>query len=227
MLIFGKNPVLYTLNKHPSLIEEVLLSKELDNKLFKEFAKLDKKIIRVDNKKAQALSKGKNHQGMFLNIKDIPLLEIDEVLKFDKILILVGVSDVGNIGAIVRSAYCFGIDTIVISGIGSFNLEGVVRSSSGAALDLPMAFYKDTADLLNRLKQNSFDISALDGKGEPLVINKQSKKIAMLLGAEDEGIPNKILKKCDHVYKIGLKREFDSLNVSVAAAIFMDRMYNG
>lgn len=62
MIIYGKQIVLYVLEKHPQLIEEIFLSKEIDKKLFTRFAKLDKKIHKLDNQKAQALAKGGNHQ---------------------------------------------------------------------------------------------------------------------------------------------------------------------
>ncbi len=227
MLIFGKNPVLYTLQNHSDLINEILLSKEIDQKLFKEFAKLGKKIVKLDNKKAQALAKGKNHQGMFLDIQEIPLLEVDDIFRYKKVLILLGISDVGNIGAIIRSAYCFGIDAVLISGVNSFSLEGAVRSSSGAALDIPVCLHKDVYDLLNRFRQNGFMVAALDMSGEKLGFQEGCEKFALILGAEGDGISQRVLKKCDKVFKIEQKRAFDSLNVSVAGAIFMDRMCNG
>lgn len=65
MIIYGKQIVLYVLENHPKLVEEVFLSKEIDNKLFSKFLKLGKKIHRLDNQKAQALAKGGNHQGFF------------------------------------------------------------------------------------------------------------------------------------------------------------------
>ncbi|XPV52782.1 MAG: RNA methyltransferase substrate-binding domain-containing protein [Halarcobacter ebronensis] len=72
MIIYGKQVVLYVLDKHPDLIEEVMFSKELEPKLFKRFAKLDKQIIKLDNKKAQSMARGGNHQGFFLRLKRFP-----------------------------------------------------------------------------------------------------------------------------------------------------------
>ena len=70
MIIYGKQIVLYVLEKHQDLIEEVFLSKEIDSKLFARFAKINKKIHKVDNQKAQALAKGGNHQGLILKLSD-------------------------------------------------------------------------------------------------------------------------------------------------------------
>ena len=70
MIIYGKQVVLHVLEKHPSLIEEIMFSKDIEPKLFKRFTNLNKKIIKLDNKKAQALSKGGNHQGFFLKLKE-------------------------------------------------------------------------------------------------------------------------------------------------------------
>ena len=65
MIIYGKQVVLYVLDRHPNLIEEVMFSKDIEPKLFKRFTSLNKKIIKLDNKKAQSLAKGGNHQGFF------------------------------------------------------------------------------------------------------------------------------------------------------------------
>ena len=65
MIIYGKQVVLYVLKNHPNIIEEVMFSKEIENKTFNQFLTLSKKIIKLDNKKAQSLAQGGNHQGFF------------------------------------------------------------------------------------------------------------------------------------------------------------------
>ena len=121
MLVYGKQVFLYILEKYPNLIEEIILSKELDKKLFSKVSRLNKKIIKVDNQKAQALAKGKNHQGFFLKIKDYELTPFEAMKNFNFLIVLVGVTDVGNIGAIIRSAYALGVDGVILSDIKSLN----------------------------------------------------------------------------------------------------------
>ena len=225
MVIYGKQVFLYTLKRHPSLIEEIYLAKEVDKKLFNDITKLNKKIIRVDAKKAQALARGGNHQGFLLRIKEFDFVPINALKKSDFLLVLVGITDVGNIGAIVRSAYALGVDGIVASGINKINLEAVIRTSSGAALDMPISLYKDTKSLLNELSQVGFKSYVADIRGEDIAkIKAFAPKRVLLLGSEGEGVPKGIINRCDNIVKIPMERDFDSLNVSAAAAIFCDRM---
>ena len=202
MIVYGKQIFLYLLKKHPDMIEEVYLSKEIDKKLFNKVSTLGCEIKRVDTMKAQAMARGGN-------------------------LILWNITDVGNIGAIVRSAYSLGVDGIVISGIGSINLEVVARTSAGALFDMPIVIQKDLLSFLNELKQLGFTVYGADMSGEDIRDIKVSSKKALLLGSEGEGLSGKVLKNCDKKVKIEMQREFDSLNVSVASAILCDRMRNG
>ncbi len=224
MIVYGKQIFFYITQKYPELIEEICLAKEIDKKIFSRIAKLDKKIVKLDAKKAQSMARGGNHQGFLLKIKHIELIDIKDLKKEEFLLVLVGITDVGNIGAIIRSAYAFGVDGVIVSGIGSLAIEGVVRASSGAALDMPIALFKDTATLVNELKQSGFKTYAADMSGDDVrEISFGSKKV-LLLGSENEGISNKVLNMCDQKLKIVMQKAFDSLNVSAAAAILCDRM---
>ncbi len=224
MTVYGKQIFFYITQNYPELIEEVYLAKDVEKNIFSKIARLDKKIIKLDAKKAQAMARGGNHQGFLLKIKKIELSSIKELKRSDFLLVLVGITDVGNIGAIVRSAYALGVDGIIISGIKSFSFEGVLRTSSGAALDIPISLFKDTLTLVNELKQSGFATYAADMSGKDVRdISFKAKKV-LFMGSEGEGIPNKILKVCDNKIKVEMQREFDSLNVSVATAILCDRM---
>ena len=224
MLVYGKQVFLYILEKYPNLIEEIILAKELDKKLFSKVSRLDKKIIKVDNQKAQALAKGKNHQGFFLRIKDYELTPFETMKNFNFLIVLVGVTDVGNIGAVIRSAYALGVDGIIVSDIKSLNFEGVARSSSGALLDMPICLMPNTLDLMNELKQVDFTLFGATMNGSDVRdISFNSKKV-LFLGSEESGLNRKVLSKIDKKISIVMSREFDSLNVSTAAAILIDRM---
>lgn len=224
MTLYGKQIFFYLIKNHPELIEEIYLAKEIDKKLFSQIAKLDKKIIKLDVKKAQALAHGGNHQGFLLKIKDITFADFKDLKKDNFLLVLVGVTDVGNIGAIIRSAYALGVDGVIVSGLESINLEGVIRTSSGAALDMPIALFKDSATLINELKQSEFKTYVAHMSGDDVRSLSFGPKKVLLLGSEGEGVPNRILKMCDKKIKVVMENRFDSLNVSAAAAILCDRM---
>lgn len=224
MIIYGKQIVLYVLDNHPNLIEEVFLSKEIDKKLFSRFARLNKKIHKVDNQKAQALAKGGNHQGFFLKLEQFDYTPIKDLKKMNFILVLDGLTDVGNIGAIGRTAYSMGIEGMIASNIKTINNSGIVRTSAGALLDLPFTVHPRSADLASELIDAGFTLigATMDG----VDLKKYGKiektdKVALFLGSEGEGISPKVAKKLDLKVSIGMEHEFDSLNVSVAAGILI------
>ncbi|WP_149725433.1 23S rRNA (guanosine(2251)-2'-O)-methyltransferase RlmB [Campylobacter concisus] len=223
MIIYGKQLFLHILNKRPQILEEIYLSKECDKKLFSKICGTGKKIIRVDNQKAQSLARGGNHQGFLANVSEFEFLDIAELKKLNFIAILYGISDVGNIGAIARSAYALGCEGLVIVAK-SVNMQGVLRSSSGAAYEIPIAIFEDGLSLLNELKQFGFKIYATASNGKNVKEMKFAGKRALVMGSEGEGIPQKALAKCDECIGIKLKEGWDSLNVSAAFAIICDRM---
>ncbi len=222
MIIYGKQVVLYVLQRHPELIEEVMLSKDIDTKLFNKFAKLNKKIIKLDNKKAQGLAKGGNHQGFFLKLKKFGTCSLKDIKDSNFVVVLDGLTDVGNIGAICRTAYSLGVDSIIASNVKQLNYEGIARTSSGALFDIPFCHYSNILDLANELKQNEFKLFGAAMTGEDLKsIENQYEKTALILGNEAEGISNKMQKKLDKELSIKMFNKFDSLNVSVAAGILI------
>ena len=223
MIIYGKQLFLHILNKRPQILEEIYLSKECDKKLFSKICGTGKKIIRVDNQKAQSLARGGNHQGFLANVSEFEFSDIAELKKLNFIAILYGISDVGNIGAIARSAYALGCEGLVIV-TKSVNMQGVLRSSSGAAYEIPIAIFEDGLSLLNELKQFGFKIYATASDGKNVKEMKFAGKRALVMGSEGEGIPQKALAKCDECIGIKLKEGWDSLNVSAAFAIICDRM---
>ncbi|MBN7288692.1 MULTISPECIES: 23S rRNA (guanosine(2251)-2'-O)-methyltransferase RlmB [Campylobacter] len=225
MIIYGKQLFLHILDKHPQTIEEIYLSKECDKKLFSRICGVGKHISRVDNQKAQSLARGGNHQGFLAKVGEYEFTAMNELKKMSFIAVLYGISDVGNIGAITRSAYALGCEGLIVVAK-SINMEGVLRASSGAAYEIPIALFEDGLSLLNELKQSGFCLYATASNGKNVHEMKFDPKRALIMGSEGEGIPQKALAKCDECVGIKLKEGWDSLNVSAAFAIICDRMIN-
>jgi len=223
MIVYGKQIVFYILEKHPKMIKQIFLAKEIDKKLFNKFMDVGAKIVRPDNMKAQALAKGGNHQGFLLDIDELEFAHMKEVKKSDFIVVLDGLSDTGNIGAIVRSCYAMGVDAVVICGHKNFYAAPIVRTSSGAMLDMPIAISYSSYDLANELKQVGFSLVGADMEGYEVkdIQREKNQKTALFLGSESEGLSNKLKKKLDLKVSIGMQNDFDSLNVSVAAGILI------
>jgi len=223
MIVYGKQTVFYILDNHPKIIKQIYLTKEIDKKLFKKFMDVGVKVIRPDAKKAQAMAKGGNHQGFLLEIDEFKFTTLQEIKNGEFVVVLDGLSDVGNIGAIMRSCYALGVDSVVVCGLKNFNPAPIIRTSSGAMLDIPVATSYNSYDLANELKQVGFSLVGADMDGYELntISREKGQKIALFLGNESQGLSNKLKKKLDLKVSIGMRNNFDSLNVSVAAGILI------
>ncbi len=224
MLIYGKQPVYYLLEKYPHRIETLYLAKDLEKKEYSRLMRMGVTIKRIPPEAAQKMAKNGNHQGFLADIDGIEVKSLDALRTKPFIVILSGITDVGNIGAIVRSAYALGVDGVVVCGIKHLNLEAIVRSSSGALFDMPIAIVNNIHDVLNDLKTSGYYIYGAVMDGEDINGANITYKRALVLGNESEGLPNRVVEKLDYPVSIKMAHGFDSLNVSAAGAILMDRM---
>jgi 23S rRNA (guanosine2251-2'-O)-methyltransferase len=224
MLIYGKQPVYYIIDRHPQKIRTLYLAKEVQKKEYSRLMKLGCEVKRIPANAAQAMSKNGNHQGYLAEVDDISPADLKQVCQGEFVVVLSGITDVGNIGAIVRSAYALGIDGLIVCGLKQLALEPVVRSSTGALFDLPFAVHHNLYDAINELKLSGFDLYGAVMDGTDVREAEMSPKRALILGNEAEGIPGRAEEKLDHRISIAMAHDFDSLNVSVAGAILMDRM---
>ena len=224
MIVYGKQIFLYILDNKPNIINRVILAKDVDKSLFKKIGNAlpsSAKIEKVDNKKAQGLARGGNHQGLLLDIDFKSEYTLKDI-KGDKFtLLLDGITDMGNIGAIFRTAYSLGVDSIVICGIKDLKLETILRTSSGSALNMKFIVHHNSNEAVSQIKQLGFKAYGSSLDGTSLQNINKSEKTLLVMGSEDSGISKKVLKQCEEKVKIDMKNGFDSLNVSVATAILI------
>ena len=224
MLVYGKQTVLYLLKHHAKKIDKIYLSKEIDKKLYHEMMQGNFELIRTKPERMQQLCSSGNHQGFLAEISEIELTEVNELKGMQKIVILAGLTDVGNIGAIIRSSFAMGIDALVIGGIKKINVENLARSSSGAIFDLPIVHVPNLNDLPNMLKQFEFTLYGAAMNGVDVKESDFAEKSALFVGNEGEGLSNRLVKALDKSISIKMAHNFDSLNVSVATAILIHEM---
>jgi 23S rRNA (guanosine2251-2'-O)-methyltransferase len=224
MLVYGKQSIYYLIDHHPQKIQTLYLAKELDKKEYSRLMKLGFEIKRIPQNAAQSMSKSGNHQGFLADIQPIERIGISDLKEPEFILILSGLTDVGNIGAIVRTAYALGVDAVIVCGLKSLNFESVARTSSGALFDMPLIVENNIHDVMNDLKTQGFELYGAVMEGEDVRTLHVSGKRALILGSEGEGLSARVIKKLDHEIKIEMAHGFDSLNVSAAGAILIDRM---
>lgn len=224
MLIYGKQPVYYLVDRHPGIIKTLFLAKEVENKEYNRLMRMGFEVKRIPSDAAQKMSRSGNHQG-FLAQTDEPLpASLSDLVDKSFVAVLCGITDVGNIGAIVRSAYALGVEGIIVTGLKSLALEPVVRSSTGALFDLPFNVTTNLYDVMTELKNGGYRLYGAVMDGEDIRTLSFEGKRALLLGSEGEGIPARAVRKLDQGVKIGMAHDFDSLNVSAAGAILMERM---
>jgi len=223
MIIYGKQVCLYALEKYEATIKTVYIAKRgiLPQKIYNKYKE---RIKFLENRWAGQMAKGGNHQGILLEMDEIVQSDLATIKKSSFVLVLDKLTDTGNIGAIVRSAYALGVDAIIATGVKTLNFSAISRTSSGALFGMPFAIIPNTLDVLNELKQVGFLVYGASMEGMNIDLCEFSDKKVLILGSEGEGISKRAKSKVDKMVKIEMRREFDSLNVSAAAAILIDRM---
>lgn len=228
MIIYGKQVCLHALEEHEEKIKTVYVAQKGTNSkgtLPKAlFHKYHDKIKFLEEKWAQSMSKGGNHQGLLVEMEAFEQTSFSAVKQNDFIVVLDGLTDVGNIGAVIRSAYALGADAIIVSGVRQLNFAAIARSSSGALLDMPVMITENILDNFNELGQLGFSIYGASMEGENVQEMTFASKRVLVLGSEGKGLSGKVLNKIDTIVSIEMKHAFDSLNVSAAAAILIHRM---
>ncbi len=138
------------------------------------------------------------------------------------VLILDGITDPHNLGAILRSADQFGVDLVLIPERRSVQAnETVVKVSSGAAQYVPVSVVTNLTREIKTLKDNGFWIYGADMNGSSSYTEKFASRTAIVMGSEGDGISNLVRKNCDYITSIPMRGHIDSLNVSFATGILL------
>ena len=231
--IFGKNSVIEALKNYAGRINKILISKNanVDVKI-KEITNLarDKKISFqfVPKEKFQKY-KDVNHQGIIAFVAPIAYKTLDTLFEFEegkykKIVVLDGIEDSHNIGAIIRTAVCAGFDAIILpQHRGALINSTAEKTSAGAVNAIDIIKVNSLTDAVKKLKDNNFWVIAADAQGKDNYFDVDYKDInlALVMGAEHAGVSKTMLKQADFVVKIPMFSEFNSLNVSVSTGILI------
>ena len=228
--IFGIRAILEAIESGKSL-DRVWLLKGTQSKLFEQLLHvLRNKNIAFSFVPVERLDcfSSKNHQGAVarigaLSTQDMePLIESILKEKENPVFVLLdGVTDTRNFGAILRSAAATGVDAVFISSTGSAPLNGdVVKTSAGGAFKVPISKVQHLKDVVYYLKAHDIPTLGITEKSTETLYDSDLKgPLALVFGAEDVGISNGLLKILDHKAKLPMTEAVDSLNVSVACAV--------
>lgn len=235
-LIYGRNAIFEAVQAN-KLFEKVFVQSSIDWSEFSEISKYCKeRNITVQKVPVQKLNRltGRAHQGVVAFLSLIKYYDINDVLmqcyeqgKTPFILVLDGVTDVRNFGAIARSAFCFEVDLIVIPQKGSaFINADAMNASAGALNQIKVAKVNDLMTAINEFKRLGLTIAAATGESttylEDLIVKEP---IAIIMGDEGKGVSKKMTINADVEFSIHQSYLFDSLNVSVSAGIIMHHVH--
>ncbi len=230
--IYGIRAVIEAINADEH-IDKVFIQRGLKGDLFKELEGILRKnqinTSYVPVEKLNRLTKN-NHQGVVANISPITFHEmetlVENVLENKKtplFLLLDQLSDVRNFGAIIRTAECTGVDGIIIQKKGAAPVTAdTIKTSAGAAFNVPIAKVDHIKDAVFYLQASGIQVIAATEKTENTIYDVSFEPpTAIVMGSEERGISPSILKAADKTAKLPLLGEIESLNVSVACAVFL------
>ncbi|MDC7246740.1 MAG: 23S rRNA (guanosine(2251)-2'-O)-methyltransferase RlmB [Sphaerochaetaceae bacterium] len=186
-------------------------------------AEMDKMVPRTDHR--GVLLQLKSSSSSPLKKNEMSVKEFLGNLKDDQsatVLILDGITDVNNLGAITRSADQFSVSLVIVPTRRSAQANSTVeRISSGAASYVPTASVANIVREIEVLQSNGFWVYGADMDGEALHNVKFPHRTAIVMGSEGSGLSQLVEKRCDHIVSIPTEGHIDSLNVSVATGILL------
>lgn len=230
--IFGIRAVMEAIEAGKQ-IDKIFIKKDLSGELATELIELVRRhrIVtqRVPVQRIDKITR-KNHQGVVAILSAItyhrldhlvPALYEDGVLPF--IVVLDGITDVRNFGAIARTCECAGVDAIVIPEHGSVSVQAdAVKTSAGALLHMPVCRERNTVSAVRLLKDSGYKVVAVTEKADiNYTLTDYTCPVALVMGSEDTGISDEVIKLCDTFVSIPMFGHIGSLNVSVAAGVLM------
>ncbi|HWB62126.1 MAG TPA: 23S rRNA (guanosine(2251)-2'-O)-methyltransferase RlmB [Chitinophagales bacterium] len=237
--IFGRKPVIEAI-KAGKKFDKILLLKNASGDEIREIQQLLRDgVTSIQNVPREKLDnvarkysrhREANHQGVIGFLSMVTYQTMEDVLHHvyakggtPLLMVLEGVTDVGNFGAIARSAECFGADALIIPAQGAAQVNPVaMKASAGALNNIYVCREKSLVTALKFLRVNGIKLYAADMAGAKAVsVADFSEPCAIVMGSEGSGISPELLKLCDEKITIPIVGVTGSLNVSVAAGIFL------
>ena len=231
-MIFGIRSVIEAVQADKD-VDKILVKRDLQGDLAKElFALLKDRRIPVQRVPMERLDRltRKNHQGVIAFMSAITYQRLEDIIPFvyeqgksPFIVLLDGVTDVRNFGAIARTCECAGVDAIVIPEKGSVTVNAdAIKTSAGALHILPVCKEKSINQAIRFLRQSGVKVVAATEKATlNYTASPYDGPVAIVMGAEDSGVSSENLRICDEMVKIPQFGTIGSLNVSVAASVMI------
>ena len=231
-LIFGMHPLLEALEAGRE-IDKILLKRGLRSEEVSRITALARErtipLQFVPEERLTRLTR-KQHQGVIAFISEIEYTPLETLIpmlyeagRSPFVLLLDGLTDVRNFGAIARTAECAGVDALIIPERGSVTVTAdAIKTSAGALHRLPVCRVSSIMSAVSLLQASGLKIVAASEKARDVYTETELRlPLGLVLGAEDEGVSEEILRRADHIVRIPQVGAIGSLNVSVAAGILI------
>lgn len=229
------NPVLELLRAQPERIEHLYIAEghvpaTVAGEIFSRAKEYGLRVDKVIRDRLHTMSEGGVHQGVVAEVRSFDYSDVVDLIALAKksdraplIVVLDGIQDPHNFGAIVRSAHALGAHGVVIAKDRAAQVTGVVaKSSAGAIAHTPIARVTNISRSLEELKAAGYWTVAADVTGDTMLPQaKLDGPLAVVLGAEGEGVREGVLTHCDFRVKIPMAGQVGSLNASVSAGILL------
>ena len=231
-MIFGLRAVIEAVQAGKD-VDRVLVKRELQGELFKELQDVltlhEIPMQKVPLERIDRITR-KNHQGVLAYMSAVTYQKIEDIIpmlyeqgKNPFIVVLDGITDVRNFGAIARTCEVAGVDAIVIPARGSIRVSAdAIKTSAGALHTIPVCRELNLRDAVQFLRNSGVKVVAATEKAaENYTTSTYVDPVAILMGAEDEGISPELLKISDDLVRLPVFGTIQSLNVSVAAGVML------
>ncbi|MGN1201436.1 MAG: 23S rRNA (guanosine(2251)-2'-O)-methyltransferase RlmB [Candidatus Caccovivens sp.] len=229
MKIEGKNQVIEAL-KNDATINKIIVDKNFMTRKDDVISLAKKSKIRIEflpKKVMDTLSVTGHHQGYIAETVEFEYSNVEDILQNAKeknhtpfVVLLDGIEDPHNLGAIIRTCECAGVDGIIIPKIRACQVnETVVRTSAGAISNIKIARVTNLKEAIDTLKENGLWIYACELGGTNIYSQNLTGPIGIVIGSEGNGIKPSIQAYCDGVVTLPLFGSVNSLNASVSAGI--------
>lgn len=230
--IIGRNPVIEALKAKKEIETLYISSGNLEGSIKKIMAMAkDQRIVikSVDRKKLTELSEGENHQGVVAIVNDYKYYDLEDLIQIPKqknepafFIILDGITDPHNLGAIVRSAEALGAHGIIISKRRSALVNATVyKTSAGAVEKMPIARVSNLSNAVKTLQKEGVWIYSTDMEGRNIYEQDLKSDMAIIIGNEGEGVSRLLKENSDFIITIPMNGSINSLNASVATGIIL------
>lgn len=231
-MIFGTRAVIEAIDAGKTL-DKVLVRRDMTSTIGRELMqKLEGTATPIQRVPVEKLNQftDKNHQGVIAFLSPIDFCRIEDLVptlfeegKTPLLMVLDGITDVRNFGAIARSCACAGVDAIVIASRSGVAINGdAVKTSAGALHSLPVCKVENMQDCLRFLRDSGLSVLAATEHTETnYTAADMTGPLAIVMGSEEHGIYEENLKLCDQKVRIPMTGTIESLNVSVAAGVMI------